>query len=383
MTEPRLLLVVSNDFGELSSALDFLRGWASNSSLLLPRRLYDINANCLEHPVKPYNTLGDIFTAIDDQKPDVVLLFSGYLYAINNLITLSEHENLLAGLATRRLPVISTDPFFGLLNGPDPAPFNKEHPAELTLTMHFGRIATSMQDVAHLYLGPADTLNGQRKFSVFNPTLIDSQQQAANRRLRLSQRLGLDPARERWLFVLSAEDHAVQVARMGRARFETMLVQRLADAVRASRQPVLIAPTACVDALKRNHTEIAGLVALPFCRQDDFANLVRDAEQAFYWNMLSHSVLARLANRMPVCFFDAGHLSHVVPALLPLAIASFFAGVCPTMHSPLDALDAEQLASDGWDQIKTLALAVARLHACLTPQDVVTHVMNNASTKRA
>jgi hypothetical protein len=156
-----------------------------------------------------------------------------------------------------------------------------------------------------------------------------------------------------------------------------MLGNRLADAARASRQPVLIAPRACVDAITTAKRTTSGLIALPFCRHDDFTDLVLDAEQVFYWNMLSHSLLARMVNRLPVCFFDHGHMSHAIPALLPLAIKSYFSGVQPALHDPLATLDSAQLARNAQTQIEALDSAVEHLRACPAPSEIVERVMRD------
>ena len=50
---------------------------------------------------------------------------------------------------------------------------------------------------------------------------------------------------------------------------------------------------------------------LTFCPYDLFLSLLLGAEYVFYWNVLSNSIINRLANRLPVFLFHRGHFAWI------------------------------------------------------------------------
>ncbi|MEO0837185.1 MAG: hypothetical protein AAFY16_14735 [Cyanobacteria bacterium J06642_3] len=83
----KLLFVISNDFGELSDACYFTKGYNFDVSLLLPPRLFAVNQGKLPSQAYLYKTVQDILDIVDRQQPELIFLFSGYLYAINKIFT--------------------------------------------------------------------------------------------------------------------------------------------------------------------------------------------------------------------------------------------------------------------------------------------------------
>jgi hypothetical protein len=326
MADARLLFLLSNDYGELSNALYVLGGTGLDATLLLPERLFDTNRDTLAVHARRYRTLDDVIEALDSARPDIVFLFSAYLYGINGIFELPMVEALLDELQRRHLRVVTSDPFLGLLLAHGTSPFSERHPQQQWLTDHFTQLAARLRDVTHLYLVPPDGLAGSRKVSMFNPHILSDAASRQQRGVRLADRIAVDPQRARWLFLLASEDYGAQIARLGREQFEALLLDRLEDAAHAGRQPLLIAPQPCVESLSRAHRAIPGLILLSFCAHEMFTDLLLEAEYAFYWNMLSNSLLARLANRLPVFFFDRGHLAHAMPALLELGLKTYFSG---------------------------------------------------------
>src|ERR1700722_18921816 len=96
--KPKLLFVISNDYGELSTALDFLAGQPFDAELLLPERLFRVHSASLPVARRAYNSPADILSAVAEKSPDVVFLFSGYLYAINGLFTVDGVRQLVEAL---------------------------------------------------------------------------------------------------------------------------------------------------------------------------------------------------------------------------------------------------------------------------------------------
>jgi hypothetical protein len=371
MAEPKLLFLLSNDYGELSTALYVLRGTGLDATLLLPERLFDANRDTLQVRSQLYANLADVVDALDREQPDVVFLFSAYLYAINGIFDLAAVEALLAELERRPVHVVTSDPFLGLLLARGMSLFSERHPQRQWLESHFARLAARLCEVTHLYLVPPDGLAGEHKVSVFNPHILTDTAASRQRAARLAARSGIELDRPRWLFLLASEDYAAQVARLRREPFEALLLERLADAARAGRQPVLIAPQACVDSVSRAGHAIRGLVAMSFCSHDLFADLLLEAEYVFYWNLFSNSLLARLANRLPVAFFDRGHLAHAVPALLDLGLKTYFPGAELVLLDQRQELMPDALTALDTQQHQTLAAATENLHRSPTPRELI------------
>lgn len=371
MAEPKLLFLLSNDYGELSNALYVLGGTGLDAALLLPERLFDANRDALQIRSQRYATLADVVDALDAEQPDVVFLFSAYLYAINGIFDLHAVEALLTELERRPLRVVTSDPFLGLLLAHGASLFSEHHPQRQWLESHFARLAARLRELTHLYLVPPDGLAGEHKVSVFNPHILTDSATSRQRGARLAERSESYLRRPRWLFVLASEDYGTQVARLRREPFEALLLERLADAARAGRQPVLIAPQGCVDSISRASRPIRGLVSMSPCGHDLFVDLLLEAEYVFYWNIFSNSLLARLANRLPVAFFDRGHLAHAMPALLDLGLQTYFPGARLVLLDQRQELTLDALSALARQQEQTLAAATENLRRSPTPRELI------------
>ena len=379
MVEPKLLFVLSSDYGELSNALYVLRGTGLDATLLLPERLFDTNRDTLQVPARRYTSPADVLAVVEREQPDVVFLFSAYLYAINGIVDLGAVEALLGELRRRRLRVVTSDPFLGLLRESRGALFSDRHPQRQALEGHFARLASRLADVTHLYLAPADSLAGAHKVALFNPEVITDAASIRQRGARLAARVGIDLRRPRWLFVLGSEDYGAQVTRFGRESFETVLLSRLEDAAQAGRQPVLIAPQPCIDALARSGRTADSLISLAFCSYDLFVDLLLEAEYVFYWNVLSNSLLARLANRLPALFFDRGHLAQVMPALLDLGLKTYFPGAELALLDQRERLAASTLVALAARQERALETALDNLRRAPAPRELIEQLMSVSS----
>jgi hypothetical protein len=375
---PRLLIVVSQDYGELSNALALTNGTPLDATLLLPDRLYAANRESLPLPAARYADPRDVVAAVERDRPDLVCLFSGYLYAANNLFDLARLENLLGELSSRRIPVVTTDPFLGLMHRAGPAPFSPRHPARQWLEGHFGAVARLLESIPHVYPAPPDPAPSVPWASFFNPAMLLGEADRERCAARAGAVLGVDPARPHWLFVLAQEDYGAQVGRLGRVPFESLLIERLRDVDAAHRRAVLIAPRACVDALVATGRVPGGAVLLPFCSQADFHALLMSAEHAFYWNVFTNSAPARLINQLPVSFLDMGHMAHAMPPLLELGLRSYYPGA---RMAPLDQrapLVPEVLATRAAEQDASLAAARERFRAQPAPEAMVADLLRGA-----
>ena len=366
MSAPRLLILVSRDYGELTNAVYFARACSPDAVLLLPEKLDSPNRGTLGVRTIAYASGSEVAGVIEREQPDVVLLFSGYLLVINQLFDIPGLAQLLAGLAQRGIRVATSDSFLGLLTEGQPSPFNPRHPGKPWLDGHFQRIARLMQPYAHIYTGPPALFPGARKLAFFNPDMVDQEAAAAARRARLAQCAELVAGRPIWLFVLADEDHQIQLAKYGQQGFEHMLAARLADAAAAGAQAVLIAAPACIASLRARPAAPA-FAAWSACSHQQFGDLATEARHIFYWNMISNSILLRLANRLPLTFFDYGHLVNTVPALFQLACATYFGNSMPVLRDAREPLTAAQLDAADTMQRAALDPAAASLLALDRP----------------
>ncbi len=112
----RILFIVSADFGELVLALNFLHGqeFARESAVLLPDALFRHNGNRLPVATRHYRSLSDILHAVDAHQPDIVFLFSGYMFSVNGLLSPQALTRLVQHLRRQGCRVVTSDPFIGL-----------------------------------------------------------------------------------------------------------------------------------------------------------------------------------------------------------------------------------------------------------------------------
>ena len=365
---PRLLFVVSDDFGELAKALTFTVGTSLQPRLLLPERLFAANRESLTHPVACYRTTYDIVEAVERERPDLIGLFSGYLYALNGFFTLDDVEALVRGLQGRGVRLLVSDPFLGALARLDDSTFSDRHPRKAWLTEHFARLVRVFAGVPHLYPVPVDGVKRPRGVSFFNPSIVARRREIVG---DLSRRIAADPGRPRWLFVLSTEDYGCQVGLHERARFGEMLRDMLRQSVRAGRQPLLVAPRACAEALERADPPIRGLAVLPPCDHATFLACLLEAEYAFYWNAYAGSIPIRVANSLPVFLFDAGHLVRTIPSLGGAGAEWLFRDAELRLLGSAADLSPERLAPLAARQVEMLEGARAHYRRAPPPEELL------------
>ena len=92
----KLLFVLSNDHGELSNAMYLVTGGAFETVLLMPERLFALNTSGLPGRAFRYGSVQDVIGCVDREAPDIVFLFSGYLYGINNLFDVDAVERTVS-----------------------------------------------------------------------------------------------------------------------------------------------------------------------------------------------------------------------------------------------------------------------------------------------
>lgn len=366
---PRLLIVVSRDHGELTNALSFADGSGCAAVLLLPPALYAQNSAELGSRALCYTCRSDIDEVVDRLRPNLVVLFSGYLMVINQLLDLPDLAALLARMEQRGIQVATSDPFLGLLLPGQVSPFNPAHPLKTWFDGHFARVGKLLAPLPHIYSGPPDAFYGTRKLGFHHPDREATPERAS---LYLMQQGAVPGTGPVWLYVLSNEDYGIQVQHFGATAFHNILGARLHDARAAGARPVLIAPQACIDGA---HAVGATATAFGYCGRALFTALSLAAQYVFYWNMLSHSLLQRLAHRLPLFFFDYGHMMTAAPPLFALARASYLKHGALAPMDVTVALDAMRLADAAAGAAPERAAAAAHLLALPSPCALVASLL--------
>src|SRR3954452_14494190 len=114
--ERRVLLVVSDDHGELANAVWLLLGRRFEAELLLTPRLLTLNPDVLPAPARPYTCVQEVIETAQRLQPDAVFLLSGYLYAANGIFAVDGMHELTRALRALNTCIVTSDPFLGLLS---------------------------------------------------------------------------------------------------------------------------------------------------------------------------------------------------------------------------------------------------------------------------
>lgn len=359
---PRLMFVLDNDYGELTTVmlLLFAQELAARSTLLLSERVYLNNRDVLPGRTHAFTSLEEIMQAVDRERPDVVFLCSAHLISLHGILTLDEQEQLLAFLRDEHCRVVTTDPFLGLLSdlggsttisidipaNASPELQRAKHEQDARLKEHLSRTNRMFRDIPHLYPtypSPIGALAppSPRVLSFFNKSLRCPD--ATDATLSLGAPARSAEHKPRWLFILASRDYEAQLMFLGKERFVRLVIDKLHETNRAGRHAVFVAPYDLVQALVAEMPPTEAVTLLTFCPFKRFVTLLVDAELAFYWNIVSHSMLLRLMNRQPVFMFDKGHLVRNVVQLHDRVVDWYYQGHAPMTLDPEEPLDLEQL----------------------------------------
>ena len=350
----RMLFILDNDFGELTTVMYLLLGLkrADRIMVQMPERLYEANSEAFPGRTFCYQSVADLEQAVESFSPDIVFLCSGYLYCMHDICSHQALETFVDSLVERGCKLVTADPFLGVLSQAPIAnliSIDVPDASDLDLPEHVFQHLESVkkeQDEKiveqlsgaerilreHLHLYPAhasanDSQADARDVAFFNPTLLYN--------------APLEPdgdTKPHWLFVLSSTDLEGQLMFEAVHGFREIVVRLLQQALAAGRRPVFIAPEKFIRELARDLREYEDIELLSFCSFTRLVSLLLTAEYAFYWNSVSHTILLRSFNGLPVILFDRGHLVRNVDALYDRVVQWYYQGVQPIYmdhHQPL------------------------------------------------
>jgi tetratricopeptide (TPR) repeat protein len=369
----RMLFVLDNDYGELTTLMYFALGqpFLDRITILLPDRLSADNANALPGRTHSYKSLDDVLRAVEQERPDIVFLCSGYLFPIHGIFSLEELEGLVRLLRERGCRVVTSDPFLGMLSRRNPRtlisidipgndraslryqPEDVERLRQIKtvederLRTHFSRCEEILRDCRHLYPAFCDVPEKQataiesRNLSFFNPSLLCPALASSE-----GEPASLDAARPpHWLFILSRTDMETQVMFETGAGFADIVARKLMETLWAERHAILVGPGELAELLVNRMPTTERIDLEPYCPFDRLMSLLLSAEYAFYWNVLSHTILIRLFNKLPVVVFDRGHLVRNVPAIYDRVIDWYYQGWEPPLLDHRQTLTLDRLSA--------------------------------------
>jgi hypothetical protein len=309
----RCLFALSADFGEFATANLLSRGQPFERRFALPPPLA-AQAGALDGAAR-YASADELRAAIDRERPDAVVLGSGYLYAVNGLFGPEALAALLAELRGRGIAVATTDPWLRLRALKPQARFaihsvrrggvDAGQSARVLALQR--RLEGILGALPHVLAVPAPLAHG-----CFNPAFARPPPP-------------VDGADE-WLFVLSQQD----LSYFPREDFLRDLGARLDELLQISRNRVrLVAPPAlgrAVEARFAGERRVEWLAAPDFAA---FEEAVLRSRVVAYWNLLSASALYCLYHGVAPVFFGRGHQAMVCEGLHEHALEHVYRGAPP------------------------------------------------------
>ena len=371
----RILVIASGDYGEFGTAMYLLEGLRGHSRLamLLPASLAHTRVVLPGVDIRTFTDLAGIRAALDDVRPDAVVLTSGYLLPINSGLTLLDTARLSWLLARRRVTVLTSDPFVGLLRsraldfsglqgrGRIPKPgfaASWRFALPLFVARHL------LRGACHIYPVPVDGLRAARqarRMSFYN-------EQAAA--VTAAHAPGNSASKPTWLFVVSSTELALQLAMQG-DEFVANLSARLADGAALGREVILIGPAGLVAAVKQRLGDRPGITARTQAPYAEYMTILLGAEYVFFWNFFSFSIIHRVLAERPVFYFHEGHMVHILPALGQEGVRVVYGGWRPPLLGLGATLDERELAERSIEVRREFARIAAGMRKSHSPRELL------------
>ncbi|HXF78941.1 MAG TPA: hypothetical protein VN598_08775 [Usitatibacter sp.] len=389
----RLLFVIDEDFGALGTVMYLLhrQPLAAHATLLLPRRAYELHGAGLPVASRPYQSVQDILEIVETVSPDVVCLFSGYLFVSQGLLSVGDLRMLVRTLLRRGCSVATSDPYVGTFRHFPEVEFPtkpgalQRHIKVLTrflnrmmVERHVRAVANILEDLPHIYPVPVDLPEGgagPRRISFFNPSYIRSEAELRENSASVPALSKDSPGVPRWLFVIARFDLEFQQRKYGRQGFVDLVAGKLREALDNGRHPTFIGPAEVVEGLSRQFARQPGVSLLGYCPFVEFEQRLLDAEAVFYWQLFSTSSFLRLWNGLPVFFFDRGHGARLLERLYQESMKLYYMGGSP-IHLDVEApLDAGKLEALGHAYRQSAEESRRRLARLPTPAQMIETIL--------
>ena len=311
----RCLFALSADFGEFATANLLSRGQPFERRFALPPALA-AQAGALDGAAR-YDSLEQLRAVIDRERPDAVVLGSGYLFAINGLFGPEALAAQVGELRARGIALATTDPWLRLralrpharfaIHSVSRGGIDEAQSAKVLALQR--RLEAILGTVAHVAVTPAPLAH-----ACFNPAFARPPPPPA--------------AADEWLLVLSRQD----LNYLANDEFLRHLASRLEELLKVPRNRArFVAPPLIGRFLQER---FSGEARVEYLAAPDFAafeEAVLRARVVAYWNALSASALYCLYHNVTPVFFGRGHQAKVCEGLYEHAVEHVYRGQPPPM----------------------------------------------------
>ena len=305
----RCLFVLSADYGEFVTANLLSRGQPFERRFALPAALAAQAAGL--DGAAPYASIGELRAIVERERPDVAVLGSGYLFAVNGLFGADALAALIAELRGQGIALATTDPWLRLphprltihsvrMGGVDAAQTEKVRALQR-------RLEQILAGVPHLTAVPAPGAH-----ACYNPGFARAPH----------------PQPDEWLFVVSQQD----LNYLSIDAFFAALHSRVTELLRNPGNRLrFIGPKALGRFLAERFPGQARLEYLGLVGFAAFEAALLRARVVAYWNALSASALYCLYHGVAPVFFGQGHQAKVCEGLYEHAVEHVYRGEAPAM----------------------------------------------------
>jgi hypothetical protein len=246
-----------------------------------------------------------------------------------------------------QVALLTTDPFLGVQPWPSLQPVGdlRQPSGRLAVAVSVYLVGLScrvwamrraLRKAWHVYPAPTDrlpALAGPRRLSYCSDSAVTDETPAD----------ALPGDRPVWLFVLSRVDFTLLRQKHG-AGYLAALLQRLAECMALGRHAVIVGPADLIADIEATFGDQEHLSAFSELSHKRYLAWLLRAEYAFFWNLLSFSLVHRVLTGGPVFFFDQGHFAALFPAVAEAGRRLFYGGWSPPLQRLEQPFNLEQLA---------------------------------------
>lgn len=389
---PKVLFVLDNDYGELTTILYLVLGqnYFCQSKVLLTSRLYEKNQNVLPGQVELWSTEEGLLGTIQNYQPDILVFAAGYLIPVHNLLTSEALKRVCKAATDQNVKVVTADPFLGLLSEWSPKGLNQIISIDIPTEANENLANLKQQADKKLHTELAAANSFLREYEHLYPTYTDmsgiktyasdeKNRSFFNEKLVIPSELQSLESKDKphWMFIISEVDFQTQTMHLGAGKFVAMVWNLLTQGANLDRTVIFLGPSALINMLRSmSPTPNKNIRLFNFGAFDDVMSLLLTAEYTFYWNVVSHTILIQLWNGRPVILFDKGHLARSVSHLYERVIAWYYQGWEPNYFDQTQKITLEGLADFVSDHKKQTPKLMKDYTRASSPEELFDSLLN-------
>jgi hypothetical protein len=336
-TKYKILYILSDDFGEIAVVNMFIPKVPYDVLQVYSEKMYEYQ----DAPAtikKRCRSLKSVKKIIEEFKPQIVIMSSGYQFAILGMYPNSEIRKLVSYIQNKNIKIITTDPWMKIFSLYPKLTFSNIklinsvpelyrpviHKRFTQINILHAQASEIFKNIPHIYAFPVSLPNC---YSFFNVNAHVNNEEIY---LKRASPLFQYDVENSWLFILSAVDYAMQWSLYGRGIFHCF-EKRLSEILNEKKNKVVvIAPENYKAHLKNKFKGNGSISVISFCKFTLYQSILLTAKVVFYWNVFSASVIQRIATKKPVLFFSKGHMCDVCPGLYEHGLRYWYQGIEPT-----------------------------------------------------